>query len=743
MSLIPIITNSQTGSLDLLATEYKNPPGLANTSGEAIKITITATGQWYLLKPDFATNDPGLVKYKTPVDGDGYARDQNDQKFNFKYPQLNPGALVGEIKDDPKGNTKSTVSGKQQSFELQPKDTISFIINDDPKWYDNNAGKLTIGYSTTPINPVKPTPKGRIVVNSDEWTLSNAGFQKSPDAAKFAINVAKYFVGEGKGKFHALSNNFGLVESSLEQTMTQAGHTWTKGTNITIDLPTLSKYDGIFLAADPVNNQVLIQYVKNGGKVYLAAGTGMKDGKNSWDNSQAEADRWNTFLGEFGLKFAGSYNGIAGNLSPNQSHPLFAEVKSLYFGYGNSITDLKPESPLNQIIQTHNEQGLIATAEFDPTAPVAIADLYNTGVDNARKVLGDSVADSHYTLATYPAGTVTPGVTTPNKDLAPINWLPNTTTARWIGPNTPSATGPVGDYSYKTTFTLPSFSEALIVGELSVDDRITDILINGVSVGNPVPLNSWTNISKFSISKGFVVGTNTIEFKLHTVGGPTGLRIDSISGTYKQGLLSTGNKIKLKSWKGDYLHRPDSDQGVTSWSTGVGNEWTVEVIADNKIKLKSWKGDYLHRPDSDQGVTSWSTGVGNEWTVEAIAGNKIKLKSWKGDYLHRPDSEQGVTTWGTDVGNEWGIEVIDTWAGVWAGGAIISVDGNKLTIDMSFHKRIPATGTIDANDPTKATVTFPDDRTYKAQLSNGKITWFLASNSALWGFWDRSKYWFA
>jgi hypothetical protein len=456
MSLIQIITNSQTGSLDLLATEYKNPPGLANTSGEAIKITITATGQWYLLKPDFATNDPDLVKYKTPVDGDGYARDQNDQKFNFKYPQLNPGALVGEIKDDPnpKGNTKSTVSGKQQSFELQPKDTIYFIINDDPKWYDNNAGKLTIGYSTTPINPVKPTPKGRIVVNSDEWTLSNAGFQKSPDAAKFAINVAKYFVGEGKGKFHALSNNFGLVESSLEQTMTQAGHTWTKGTNITIDLPTLSKYDGIFLAGDLVDNQVLIQYVKNGGKVYLAAGTGMKDGKNSWDNSQAEADRWNTFLVEFGLKFAGSYNGIAGNLSPNQSHPLFAEVKSLYFGYGNSITDLKPESPLNQIIQTHNEQGLIATAEFDPTAPA--------------------------------------------------------------------------------------------------------------------------------------------------------------------------------------------------------------------------------------------------------------------------------------------------WAGVWAGGAIISVDGNKLTIDMSFHKRIPATGTIDANDPTKATVTFPDDRTtFKAQLSNGKITWFLASNSALWGFWDRSKYWFA
>ncbi|MDB9520559.1 hypothetical protein PN480_01145, partial [Dolichospermum circinale CS-1225] len=123
MSLTSIITNSQNGSFDLLATQYTNLPGLTNTLGEAIKITITATGQWSLLKPDFATNDPSLVKYKTPVDGDGYARDQNDQKFNFKYPQLNPGALVAEIKDA-QGKTKSTVSGKQQSFELQPGDTV-------------------------------------------------------------------------------------------------------------------------------------------------------------------------------------------------------------------------------------------------------------------------------------------------------------------------------------------------------------------------------------------------------------------------------------------------------------------------------------------------------------------------------------------------------------------------------------------------------------------------------------------
>jgi len=121
-------------------------------------------------------------------------------------------------------------------------------------------------------------------------------------------------------------------------------------------------------------------------------------------------------------------------------------------------------------------------------------------------------------------------------------------------------------------------------------------------------------------------------------------------------------KIKLKSWKGDYLHRPDSSkQGVTTWGTGIGNEWTIncvsntllECLKNDKITLKSWKGDYLHRPDGKARVTTWGTGVGNEWTIEYIADNKVKLKSWKGDYLHRPDSKQGVTTWGTGVGNEW------------------------------------------------------------------------------------------
>ena len=90
-----------------------------------------------------------------------------------------------------------------------------------------------------------------------------------------------------------------------------------------------------------------------------------------------------------------------------------------------------------------------------------------------------------------------------------------------------------------------------------------------------------------------------------------------------------GAKVTVKSWKGDYLHRPDSAKGVTTWGTGVGNEWTLEQLDSGTITLKSWKGDYLHRPDSANDVTTWGTGIGNEWTIEIIERTQklINVKS--------------------------------------------------------------------------------------------------------------------
>src|SRR5690606_6358513 len=89
----------------------------------------------------------------------------------------------------------------------------------------------------------------------------------------------------------------------------------------------------------------------------------------------------------------------------------------------------------------------------------------------------------------------------------------------------------------------------------------------------------------------------------------------------------------------------DSRQGITTWHTGVGNDWVAE-FTNGKLMLKSWKGDYLHRPDSKQGVTTWHTGIGNQWTVVEhstgsagstvlAAGSIISLQSDLGTWLTR------------------------------------------------------------------------------------------------------------
>ncbi len=61
---------------------------------------------------------------------------------------------------------------------------------------------------------------------------------------------------------------------------------------------------------------------------------------------------------------------------------------------------------------------------------------------------------------------------------------------------------------------------------------------------------------------------------------------------------------------GDYLFRPNSSQGVTTAAanSSVGIEWTIESVPGN-FMVKSWKGDYLHRPESGW-LTTWGTGIG-------------------------------------------------------------------------------------------------------------------------------------
>ncbi len=86
----------------------------------------------------------------------------------------------------------------------------------------------------------------------------------------------------------------------------------------------------------------------------------------------------------------------------------------------------------------------------------------------------------------------------------------------------------VGLYVYQTTVDLTGFdpSSAVVTGRLASDNLLQDVLINGVSTGISNVNNEFVNWTPFSISSGFQVGLNTIDFIVNNGGGPTGLRVE-------------------------------------------------------------------------------------------------------------------------------------------------------------------------------------------------------------------------
>ena len=119
---------------------------------------------------------------------------------------------------------------------------------------------------------------------------------------------------------------------------------------------------------------MVIQYVENGGHVYLAGGTG------EFRDASEEAAAWNTFLNHFGLGFEGAaYNGIGGTLPIRSSHPIFVGVRSLYQDNGNDISTLDPTHPC-QVLVSSGGHGLYAACSGFPPDPATVAPPLNPSV---------------------------------------------------------------------------------------------------------------------------------------------------------------------------------------------------------------------------------------------------------------------------------------------------------------------------------------------------------------------------
>jgi RHS repeat-associated protein len=182
------------------------------------------------------------------------------------------------------------------------------------------------GEQSVVVSAISCNRRGTVVVNSDEWTLSNQGLTMAPGAANFARNLASWFKRGDRGRFLVYSSVFGLIENRLQSLMLAEGHEWAIRSDGVLTAEILKKYDAVFLSGLAVDPTLLKDYVAQGGGVYIC-GRG----------SDQDPVLWNDFLSSFGLVMAGANPVVA--VTPIQStHPLFKDVDSLYFYNGNKLS---------------------------------------------------------------------------------------------------------------------------------------------------------------------------------------------------------------------------------------------------------------------------------------------------------------------------------------------------------------------------------------------------------------------
>jgi hypothetical protein len=176
---------------------------------------------------------------------------------------------------------------------------------------------------------------------------------------------------------------------------------------------------------------------------------------------------------------------------------------------------------------------LATVAAWSGTAAAIPIPLFNTGTDPTNTAwLPANVTDIHYFYTLSPTAGPPVTVDATNWPIFGGPWVPNNANSRWIGPDQ-SSQGPAGNYTYATQFTLPpntNLATVNVSGMWATDDPGLDIEINTLSTGQISA--GFSTLVPFSITSGFQIGLNTIEFLVQNAGGPTGLRVDKIRGDY-------------------------------------------------------------------------------------------------------------------------------------------------------------------------------------------------------------------
>ena len=269
-----------------------------------------------------------------------------------------------------------------------------------------------------------------------------------------------------------------------------------------------------------------------------------------------------------------------------------------------TIPNVQRSQAGNYTVTISNPVGQTNSADATLAVLVPFPGIYNTGLSDDRTLLGDDQVDPHYKLEVNPNNPASSASVVQDSTLYPIAggpWVQNSSISKWIGPALNTVGAAAGNYSYQLTVDLTGYdpSTAFLAGSWAADDT-GSIFLNGVDTGFR-STNYFVSFSTFTLTNGFVSGTNLIEFRVGNGASWTGLRVENLQSTVLTAVTATqptltvsrvGNDIRVAwpvSATGFVLQETSSPPG--NWADSLasvvvqGNENVAVIATSGTLKF--------------------------------------------------------------------------------------------------------------------------------------------------------------
>jgi hypothetical protein len=197
-------------------------------------------------------------------------------------------------------------------------------------------------FTPSPARPAEPR-NAVLIVAGDEWPTSDTGFHEAGvSTPRFVRNICDSFTGGRPGQFLLYSRHWAYGKP-FQQTLSRLGHRY----QMTQEPGPLKGYDGVFLAGtNGINREAVLEYLLEGGCVYLAGGTGDRPSDDAF---------WNPLLKRFGMEYQGDRGPDKLDITEFAEPGLFTGVRSLHTRGGHHINLLPGEWPHTRVVARQAE----------------------------------------------------------------------------------------------------------------------------------------------------------------------------------------------------------------------------------------------------------------------------------------------------------------------------------------------------------------------------------------------------